>query len=264
MYRSIQELLLDEHPVKITLEYDGEAYCGWQRQTEVRTVQGDLEQALATVLRTAVTVYGQGRTDSGVHAEAQVAHIFLADPGIDLKKLRRHLNGILGPTCTVREMVIAQPGFHARFSAIGRRYRYQIIREYSPLRRATHWFVDGDLNLDVMERGMEACPGEHDFGMFCSHSQDLEHMRCTVSTFSMDREPAFLTFRIAANRFLHNMVRRLVGEMVLLGQGKRTYDDFIARLDKPGPGDAGLTTPPHALFLEEVIYPDTAAGDPSL
>ena len=255
---------MDEQPVKITLEYDGAAYCGWQRQPEVRTVQGDLEQALATVLRKTVAVYGQGRTDSGVHAESQVAHVILSDPSIDLEGLRKHLNGIMSPTCTVREMLLAPPGFHARFSAIGRRYRYQIIREYSPLRRLTHWFVVGDLDLEVMERGMQACQGEHDFGMFCSHSQDLEHTRCTVSGFEMDSDMACLTFRIAANRFLHNMVRRLVGEMVVLGRGKRTLDDFMARLDEPGPADAGLTAPPHALFLEQVIYPGTAVGDTSL
>ncbi|MFC1628111.1 tRNA pseudouridine(38-40) synthase TruA [Gemmatimonadota bacterium] len=261
MDRSIRGLPLEEQPVKITLEYDGAAYCGWQRQPVVRTVQGDLEQALATVLRTPVTVLGQGRTDSGVHAESQVAHLFLPDPSIDLDDLRKHLNGIMSPTCTVRQMVLAPSGFHARFSATGRRYRYQIIREFSPLRRTTHWFVEGDLDLDVVERGMEACLGEHDFGMFCSHSQDLEHTRCTVLSFSMDRDGTCLTFRIAANRFLHNMVRRLAGEMVVLGRGKRSFDHFMMRLDEPGPADAGLTAPPHALFLEQVIYPDMVAGD---
>ncbi|MFC1499876.1 tRNA pseudouridine(38-40) synthase TruA [Candidatus Zixiibacteriota bacterium] len=255
---------MEDLPVKIILEYDGAAYSGWQRQPEVRTVQGDLEEALATVLRTAVTVHGQGRTDSGVHAEAQVAHVILTDPEVDLDDLRKHLCGIMSPTCTVREMVFAPPGFHARFSAIGRRYRYQIIREYSPLRRSTHWFVEGDLDLDVIQRSMEACLGDHDFGMFCSHSQELKHTRCTVSSFSMDRGDATLTFRITANRFLHNMVRRLAGEMVVLGRGKRSFDEFVTRLDDPGPADAGLTAPAHALFLEQVIYPQWGAGDTSL
>ncbi len=255
---------MDERSLKITLEYDGSVYHGWQRQPGLRTVQGDLEAALETLLRTPVAVRGQGRTDSGVHAEGQVAHVIVPGLEMDLVNLRKHLNGIIGPTCFIREIEIAPPGFHARFSAVERRYRYQIICEYSPLRRATHWFVKGQLDLPVIERAMVACLGEHDFGMFCSPRNDGKHTRCTVSLFSGDEDGIYLVLRIAADRFLHNMVRRLAGEMVALGQGRRSYEEFLNRLDRPGPGEAGLTAPPHALFLEEVIYPDRPDGGPGI
>jgi tRNA pseudouridine38-40 synthase len=252
---------VDERTVKLTLEYDGAAYHGWQRQAGVRTVQGDLEAAIETVLRVPVTVHGQGRTDSGVHAEGQVAHVSLPAAAIDLDRFRKHLNGIIGPTCTIRHIEFAPPGFHARYSAVERRYRYQITVEFSPLRRTTHWFVKGDLDLTLMERAMAACLGEHDFGMFCAPRRDLKHTRCTVSYFSGTTDGAELFLRIAADRFLHNMVRRLAGEMVAVGRGRRTFEEFRARLDRPGPGEAGLTAPPHALFLEEVRYPDQPAGN---
>jgi tRNA pseudouridine38-40 synthase len=186
--------------------------------------------------------------------------VVLPPDTLELVKLQKHLNGILGPTCFVRELVPVPDGFHARFSAVERCYRYQLIRRFSPLRRATHWFVESDLDLEVIDRATTASRGEHDFGMFCAHSRQMAHTRCTVSAFSTDLDPPYLVFRIAADRFLHHMVRRLVGEMVLLGQGRRTLQEYLARLDQPGPGEAGLTAPPHALFLEEVRYPTQGAA----
>jgi len=259
--RSIRGLFVDEPSLKFIIEYDGSVYHGWQRQPGLRTVQGDLEAAFETLLRAPVAVHGQGRTDSGVHAEGQVAHVILPGLEMSLEKLVKHLNGIIGPTCTIRKIEIAPPGFHARFSAVERRYRYQIIREYSPLRRTTHWFVEGQLDLPVIERAMEACLGEHDFGMFCSPRRDSRHTRCTVSHFSGEAEGAYLVLRIAADRFLHNMVRRLAGEMVALGQGQHSIGNFLERLDRPGPGEGGRTAPPHALYLEEVRYPDLTGGE---
>ena len=242
-------------PVKITLEYDGSAYHGWQRQPNRRTVQGELEEALFLICREPISVVGQGRTDRGVHAEGQVAHAFIAAEDVDLPDLMKRLNGLLGSTCQVRELVLEEEGFHARYSAISRHYRYQITRESSPLRRRTHWYVKDRLDIEKIGEACTLCYGEHDFGVFCSHSKDQPHTRCTVTAFTLDEKGAIVTFRIAANRFLHNMVRRLIGEMVLIGRGRHSVELFRSRLDSPGPAEAGLTAPPHGLFLERVVYP---------
>lgn len=247
---------MERRLVRITLEYDGAAYHGWQRQRDEPTVQGELEKALSTIRRAPISVVGQGRTDAGVHAEAQVAHAILDSDDVNLEDLKRRLNGILGPTCTVREILLAPEGFHARYSALSRHYRYQIIQVYSPLRRSTHWYVESELDLKPIEEAAGLCTGEHDFGMFCSHSQKMNHTRCIVSAFTLEAEWPFVTLRAAANRFLHNMVRRLAGEFVLIGRTERSVEEFESRLNRPGPAQAGLTAPPHALFLERVVYPE--------
>ncbi|MCK4772803.1 MAG: tRNA pseudouridine(38-40) synthase TruA [Candidatus Latescibacteria bacterium] len=253
---------MENRPVKITIEYDGSDYHGWQRQPEQRTVQGELERAFTLVRGTPISVVGQGRTDSGVHAEGQVAHAFLDSEDVDLEDLRNHLNGLLGPTCVVKELVLAPQGFHARYSAISRHYRYQITSVPSPLRRSTHWYVKWVLDIDLMETALELCLGEHDFGAFCSHSREYLHTRCKVSVFTLDEDGAIITFRIGADRFLHNMVRRLIGEMVMLGRGFHSIEHCMSLLDTPGPAQTGLTAPAHALFLERIVYPE-AISDPN-
>ncbi len=247
---------MPETVLKLVLEYDGAAYHGWQVQPGLRTVQADLERALSVILRTPVAVVGQGRTDRGVHAEAQTAHVVLPAGYPDLDDLRRRLNGLLGGTCAVRALTWAPPGFHARYSAGARRYRYQITRTPSPLRRTTHWHVHGPLDLTLIREMLPLCLGEHDFGHFCSHRSGSDHTRCTVTAFTLEEQGTELTFRIAANRFLHHMVRRLVGEMVQLGRGVHSPVFFRERLDAPGPAAKGLTAPPQGLFLEDVIYPE--------
>ncbi len=242
--------------LKIELEYDGSAYHGWQIQPEGPTVQAELEQAFTVLLRTPIVVVGQGRTDAGVHAEAQVAHVVLPTDWPDLDDLQRRLNGLLGRTCAVTALSRVPDGFHARYDALERRYRYQIVRVPSPLRRTTHWYVHGPLDLKIVRQAVTLCRGEHDFGAFCTHSREMDHTRCTVTSFILEETETELTLRVAANRFLHNMVRRLVGEMIGLARGKRALEFFQERLENPVSAENGLTAPPHGLFLEAVIYPE--------
>jgi tRNA pseudouridine38-40 synthase len=240
--------------VCLELEYDGSAYHGWQRQREEPTVQAVLEGALRTILREPVGVVGQGRTDAGVHAEAQTAHAQVPE-GTDLDDLRKRLNGLLGPNCAVHRLVTVPEDFHARFSALSRTYRYQIVRRPAPLKRRTHWLVEGSLDLDRVHQALPLLQGEHDFGWFGRHSREMDHTRCHVRGFTLEGSGELLTFRITANRFLHNMVRRLVGELVELARGRWDRDDLTARIDHPGPAEAGLTAPAHGLLLERVEYP---------
>lgn len=243
-----------DQTLKITLEYDGAAYHGWQVQPGLATVQGAVEAALKTVLRRDVPVIGQGRTDGGVHAEGQVAHVMLDARGLNTEVLRRRLNGLLGPACAILELEWAAEGFHARYSAIERRYRYQIVRRPSPLRRNTHWLIESAIDPDRMSAALPLFTGEHDFGAYCSHSREMTHTRCVVSAFTLAEKGPILTFRIAANRFLHNMVRRIVGDLVALGRGTIDLDVIATRIDSAGPAEHGFTAPPHGLVLEEVRY----------
>ena len=241
--------------VRLLLEYDGSAYHGWQQQPDVDTVQGAVEEALRTVLRDEVRVVGQGRTDAGVHAEGQTAHADLPGEEHDLDALRRRLNGLLRPSCALLALEEVPPDFHARFHASERRYRYQIVLRPSPLRYRSHWEVRGPLDEMAMTPVMDAVLGEHDFGAFCAHSQEWTHTRCVVRAFTLEGDGAERTFRIAADRFLHSMVRRLVGDLVAVGTGRRSAEQVLERLDTPGPARDGLTAPAHGLVLERVTYP---------
>jgi tRNA pseudouridine38-40 synthase len=243
-------------PLRLTLEFDGSAYHGWQYQPGLTTVQGQLEEALSTVLRTPVKVVGQGRTDAGVHAEGQVAHATADGDDHDLERLRRSLNGLLGPHCAVLGVEVAPEGFHARYSALERTYRYQIVRRPSPLRRRTHWLVTGGLDVAAMQGAVGLFVGEHDFASYCAHTQEMEHTRCVVSSFTLGEDGDVLTFRVSADRFLHNMVRRLVGEMVALGAGRIGRQLTLDRLNDPAPAQGGHTAPAHGLVLERVRYPE--------
>jgi tRNA pseudouridine38-40 synthase len=244
---------MDAGKVCLVLEYDGSAFHGWQRQPGLRTVQAELERALATVLRRPVAAVGQGRTDAGVHAEGQTAHVLIPD-GTEPGELRRRLNGLLGPDCAVLAIRPVPAGFHARYSALERIYRYGIVLRPSPLLERTHWRVEGEFDRARIERILPAFLGEHDFGWFCSHSRPMAHTRCSVRVFTLAAEGAVLTFRIAANRFLHNMVRRLVGDMAEVARGRWSEADVIGQLDRPGPATRGRTAPAHGLVLERVVY----------
>jgi tRNA pseudouridine38-40 synthase len=241
--------------VCLKLEYDGSAFHGWQRQPGLRTVQAELEGALETVLRQPIPVVGQGRTDAGVHAEGQTAHACLPE-GCDPGQLQRRLNGLLGPDCAVVAVRPVSESFHARYSALERVYRYRIVRCPSPLREPTHWRVEGPLDLAGVGRVLPAFLGEHEFGCFCAHHRPMAHTRCTVRVFTLAVEGTVLTFRIAANRFLHNMVRRLVGDLIEVARGRWSEAEVVGRLDRPGPATQGRTAPPHGLVLEQVIYSD--------
>ncbi len=246
---------MDAGVVGLKLEYDGSAFHGWQRQPGLRTVQEELERALGTVLHQPVPVVGQGRTDAGVHAEGQTAHARLPE-GADLGQLQRRLNGLLAPDCAVVTLRSVPETFHARYSAIERIYRYGIVRRPSPLQESTHWRVEGELDLARIEGILPAFLGEHDFGWFCSHSRPMAHTRCTVRVFTLAQGGPVLTFRVSANRFLHNMVRRLVGDLIEVARGRWSGAEVVDRLGGPGPATRGRTAPPHGLVLEQVVYPD--------
>ena len=236
--------------MRLLLEYDGTPYVGWQRQPNGLSVQEELERALAQILREPVGTVAAGRTDAGVHARGQVVSFRCAgDP--DPVSLRRSLNGVLPGSIAVREAARAEDDFHARYSAVGRRYRYTIHRGPTALDRATCWQVFASLDVGVMEACASELPGEHDFTSFCKADADVNHHRCTVLEAGWTESGPRLVFDIEANRFLYGMVRALVGTMVDAGRGRIGPEDFRRVLAARDRSAAGLV-------LEAIRYPATA------
>jgi tRNA pseudouridine38-40 synthase len=243
----------------VTLHYDGGGFAGWQRQARGRTVQEELELVLERLADVPVRAHAAGRTDAGVHA-CGMAVSCIMPPRWTAETLHRALNALLPDDCwaeAVREM---QPGFHARTSATGRRYRYLIGTDAgaaSPFRRRYEWALGQPLDRDTLEAAADAMLGEHDFHAFSVRSSPRAHKRCRIraARWSSRPESPGLGFEVAADRFLHHMVRMLVGTMVDIGLGRRPLSDMNRLLAL----DTGVTTSPPApargLYFVAAEYP---------
>jgi len=240
---------------KLTLEYDGTAYHGWQVQPGLATVQGTLEAALAQFAGAPVAVMGAGRTDAGVHAVGQVAS-FSADIRLDGRTLRRALNATLPRDITVREAVEASPGFDARRSATARTYRYTVLQRETPSalwgRFSLH--VPQPLDFAAMEEGAAALVGTHDFSSFRAGSCTARTPVRAVRAVRWSRCGDFWRFHITANAFLQQMVRITVATLLEVGRGRRDpgwVAEVMAARDR---GVAGKAAPPQGLCLVAVEY----------
>jgi tRNA pseudouridine38-40 synthase len=249
--------------IALTVSYDGARFAGFARQPGLRTVQGQLESALATSLRCEVETIGAGRTDAGVHALGQVVSFSTEAAGADHAALLRSLNGLVGEGIVVTGVRAAADGFSARHSAVEREYRYRIVPgPVPPLFLATvAWWVKGPLDLGAMREAAAALIGEHDFKSFCVASSaegKRTHRRLDVievTPESMLGEHS-ICVRVAGNAFLHSMVRTIVGSLVEVGGGRRPpswLGEARAACDRSA---AGPTAPPHGLTLWHVTYPD--------
>ncbi len=241
---------------RLLLEYDGGAFHGWQVQPGRRTVQQVLERAFATLLRRPVAVVGSGRTDAGVHARGQVAHVVLPDES-DPHRLLRALNGIAGPDVAVLALERAEDGFHARYDARRRLYLYHAATQPRALDRNARLLLRPVPDFDRMNEAAQALLGTHHFGAFCRVQSDTQNRICTVETAQWEPEsrPGDWQFRIAADRFLHGMVRAVVGTLLDVGRGKldpNALPEILASRDRRR---AGAAAPPHGLVLERVEYP---------
>jgi tRNA pseudouridine38-40 synthase len=258
--------------LRIDLSYDGSGFHGWARQLQLRTVQAELEQALDTVLRTtgsALTV--AGRTDTGVHARGQVAHLDLDPAAVGpaagrsheapLDALRRRLNGVLDQDVRVRRVIEAPEGFDARFSAIWRRYTYRIADRpevVDPLTRGyvLHW--SRELDLDAMNAASQYLLGEHDFAAFCKKREGATTIRSLLDL-HWERSPAGTAVgTVRADAFCHNMVRALVGCLMAVGEGRRDGTWAAGVLAGRQRDTAVRVVRPHGLTLEQVAYPPDA------
>jgi len=238
---------------RLLIEYDGTDYAGWQVQTDKQTVQGNIEQALRLVLKVPVQIVGAGRTDAGVHARGQVAH-FDSDVEIFPRRLQQSLNGILERTIRIKNIEPCSETFHARYSAKSRTYLYQISTRPHALYRPLVWQISYSLNIPIMQAAADMITGSHDFQGFCRSLSDVKHYMCTVFLACWQQNAEILLFEINANRFLHGMVRAIVGTIIDIGRGKTTLDQIQQILQTGDRRLTGQSAPAHGLIFEKVEY----------
>jgi tRNA pseudouridine38-40 synthase len=247
---------------KLTIEYDGGPFVGWQRQDNGPSIQAAIERAVLAMSGERVTLQGAGRTDAGVHALGQVAHFDLAGEK-PAETVRAALNFHLKPDpIAVVEAEIVPADFNARFSATARRYRYLILNRRAPpaFDRGHVWHVPVPLDVDAMADSASVLRGHHDFNSFRATSCQAPSSIKTLELFEVTRLGDQIRIDAASRSFLHNQVRILVGTLALVGRGqwsRRDVEDALAARDRTR---AGPTAPPHGLCLMEVRY-DLAAGD---
>ncbi|MEP0546319.1 MAG: tRNA pseudouridine(38-40) synthase TruA [Rhodothermales bacterium] len=242
---------------RLLIEYDGAGFHGWQVQPGLPSVEAALEAALATALREPIDVVGSGRTDTGVHARGQVAH-FVTEQPVDAFRLKRSLNGILPPTVAVLAVDLAADGFHARYDARRRLYHYHATGQPRSLDRSTRWTIRPEPDWERMNDAAQHLLGRHHFGSFCLTQSATTNRVCAVerACWVPEKRSGDWQFEIAADRFLHGMVRAIVGTLVEVGLGKRegaSLPDIIASRDRR---EAGPAAPAHGLVLQHVTYPD--------
>lgn len=241
----------------IYFSYDGAAYHGWQVQPNAITVQQVLEDALSKFVRMPVSLVGAGRTDSGVNAACMVAHADLPCE-IDTKQLCYKLNRILPPDIAVSDVRRVKDDAHARFDAISRRYMYRVVTEKSPFLRKYACRVSGTVDFELMNRAACILYEYTDFTSFSKLHTDVKTNNCKVTHAEWkqvgDHE---WVFEIEADRFLRNMVRAIVGTLLMVGRGKMSIKDFRSVIEKKARGEAGDSAPGEALFLVDVKYPES-------
>ncbi|MGE3303690.1 MAG: tRNA pseudouridine(38-40) synthase TruA [Hyphomonadaceae bacterium] len=248
---------------KLTLEYDGGGFDGWQRQSERPSVQGALEHALQSMTGEAAEVYGAGRTDAGVHALGQAAHVDIAKP-VTPDRLREALNALVRPApVTVLRVEEAADDFHARFDATARIYWYRILNRRAPpaLERGRVWHVARKLDRDAMDEAASYLVGQHDFTTFRDAQCQAKSPVKTLDRMDVMQAGEEIHVRCAARSFLHRQVRSMVGAVVEAGWGRRTPRDVRAALEARDRARCGQVAPAEGLYLERVEY---APRQPSL
>ena len=246
--------------MQLVLQYDGSRFAGWQRQPTSPTVQSAVEEVLERLFGRPVGLIGAGRTDAGVHARGQSAHVRVPETW-NASKLRRALNSLLPPDVWIAQAHNVTDQFHARYSAISRRYTYHLGTDdesASPFRRRYEWRVPWRLTDEsLLSVAAADLLGEHQFFGFAVRgtAPPADEHRCTVTYAEWTRDGGRLDFTIEANRFLHHMVRFLVGTMVDVAAGRRDHESFARLLDARDNVSVSPPAPAHGLFLERVSYP---------
>ena len=254
MFRS--PLLPSNVTIRLTLEYDGSGYHGWQRQLNALTIQEVMENCLFKLTGQEVRLHGSGRTDAGVHALGQVAH-FRTEASLPLTAFREGLNSLLPRDIVVLEAREAPGDFHARYGASAKTYAYRILNRpvRSPLHLQQCWWLTQPLDLNPMRAATTFILGEQDFAAFQASGSSVKTTTRRVLTASWEERPGgWKYFRITASGFLRGMVRALVGTLVEVGWGKRAPEDLGRLLATKDRRLAGPSAPAAGLYLVEVLY----------
>ncbi len=239
--------------IKLLLEYDGTRFHGWQYQPGLRTVQGEIQRALKVIFSQDITVHGAGRTDTGVHARGQVAN-FLIHHSMPVHTITAALNGNLPRDVRIITAEEAPENFHARYDAIKRQYSYTIATREKAIDRWYVWCYKAKLDLPSMNEAAQYLLGEHDFRAFCHVDQPLEHYRCFVESIQLEQKGELIILSIVANRFLHHMVRIILGTLINVGRGFTAIEQIPVILESRDRSRAGPTVPAKGLCLEKIYY----------
>jgi len=242
---------------RLTIEYDGGQFMGWQRQDNALSVQGRIEAAIFRMTGEQAAVHGAGRTDSGVHALAMSAHVDIAK-SLTAHRLRDGLNALVRPDPIA--ILAAEPvadDWHARFSCIGRRYEYRILNRRAPaaIERGHVWHIGTPLDVEAMALGAAMLVGSHDFTTFRSAQCQSKSPVKTLDRLEIFRDGEHICIEAAARSFLHHQVRSMVGCLAMVGRGQWSPADIKVALDARDRAALGLNAPPDGLYFVEAIYP---------
>jgi len=246
------------HTIALVVEYDGTGYHGFQRQTSLPTVAAELERALGVLCGHAVSIVAAGRTDAGVHATGQVVSLETGSE-LELTRLPLALSAMLRDKHIAVLRAVKRPaGFSARHDALARTYLYRILNRVvpSPLHERRAFFVRSPLDVDAMVAGARPLLGEHDFTSFCAQLPERGRPVRSLERLDIARRGDFVELEVTADSFLHQMVRIIAGTLVEVGRGKRSPQDVAAILASRDRARAGVTAPPHGLYLTGVRYRD--------
>lgn len=241
---------------KLTIEYDGSSFYGWQRQKKDITIQGEIEKALSIILNKETKIIGAGRTDAGVHAYGQVAN-FKSDTRLSCDNLQNSLNSLIKHPIIINDCTIVPDDFHSQYSSVSKEYHYHILNRNLPcaIGQRFQWHIKQYLDVSLMNRCCEIILGSHDFKSFENSGSPRSHTIRTIYSALVEKSGNdTITIKIIGNGFLKNMVRNLTGTMVLAGHSKISPDDFKKILDAKDRGQAGATAPAKGLFLMAINY----------
>jgi len=239
---------------KLIISYDGSNFKGWQTQPKDRTVQATIENVIKDIFNTQdIKLIGSGRTDSGVHANNQVAN-FNFSTNMNENQIRNALNSKLPQDIFVKNCIEVDESFHSRFSALEREYKFYIVSEYNPTNRFYTWLITYDFDYDALIECSKLILGEHDFSFFSKMSSKVENKKCNIFKSAWQAQNGIYIYKIKGNRFLHHMVRFLVGTMFEVARGRFTVENFKDMLDCRQTNCYPVCAPATGLFLERVAY----------
>lgn len=266
-FRSFNKALKTSKPskdffrFKLCIEYEGTRYSGWQRQENAKTIQGTIVKAANEIFgNDFVDLQGSGRTDSGVHALCQIAHLD-AKTVLAPEIIRMKLNDLLPHDINILEVEKASQNFHARHNAKTRCYLYQISKRRTAFGKNYVWWIKDKLNFKQMESASKLFIGMHDFSSFSDDDPEEKSTKVMIDDIQMKEEGYLILIRIVGSHFIWKMVRRIVGVLVEVGRGKKTEKDITGYLNHKSAEVAKFTAPPSGLFLEKVLYEEEKLSD---
>jgi len=244
------------HTWKLEIEYEGTRYRGWQIQHNAETVQGKLQIAAYQLFSGRVEIGGAGRTDAGVHARQQIAHLRVSDLKINItpRQIQHGFNDLLPHDINIVKVHNAPENFHARHDAVQRYYIYQISTRRTAFAKNFVWWIKDNLDAKAMREAAQMLVGRHNFRSFCEVENEKDSTVVKVERAEIFTDGDLICFRIGASHFLWKMVRRIVGMLAEVGRGNLSYDGFQRLLKFPSNAPAKFTAPPSGLFLEKVLY----------